>query len=36
MPITPYLAGQAFDPQVIETMSAAFVAACEALASESW
>ena len=31
MPITPYLAGQAFDPEVIETMSAAFVAACEAL-----
>ena len=31
MPITPYLAGQAFNPEVIETMSAAFVAACEAL-----
>jgi hypothetical protein len=31
MPITSYLAGQAFDPEVIETMSAAFVAACEAL-----
>ena len=31
MPITPYLAHQAFDPEVIETMSAAFVAACEAL-----
>ena len=29
MPITPYLAAQAFDPEVIETMSAAFVAACE-------
>jgi hypothetical protein len=31
MPITPYLAHQAFDPEAIETMSAAFVAACEAL-----
>ena len=31
MPITPYLAHQAFDPEVIETMSAAFVAACDAL-----
>jgi hypothetical protein len=31
MPISPYLASQAFDPEVIETMSAAFVAACEAL-----
>jgi len=31
MPITPYLAHQAFEPEVIETMSAAFVAACEAL-----
>ena len=31
MPITPYLAGQAFDPEVIETMSAAFMAACDAL-----
>src|SRR5262249_4411849 len=31
MPITPYLAHQAFEPEVIETMSTAFVAACEAL-----
>ena len=31
MPITPYLAHQAFDPEVIETMSAAFVATCDAL-----
>jgi hypothetical protein len=31
MPITPFLAHQAFEPEVIETMSAAFVAACDAL-----
>jgi len=31
MPITPYLARQAFEPEVIETMSAAFVATCDAL-----
>jgi hypothetical protein len=31
MPITPFLAGQAFDPKAIENMSAAFVAACDAL-----
>jgi hypothetical protein len=31
MPITPFLAGQAFEPEAVETMSAAFVAACEAL-----
>jgi hypothetical protein len=31
MPINPYLAGQAFDPEAVETMSAAFVAACEVL-----
>jgi hypothetical protein len=31
MPITPFLAPQAFDPEVIEEMSAAFVAACDAL-----
>jgi hypothetical protein len=31
MPITPFLAGQAFDPEAIENMSAAFVAACDAL-----
>lgn len=31
MPITPFLAGQAFDPETIEKMSAAFVATCNAL-----
>ena len=31
MPITPYLAHQAFEPETIETMSAACVAACDAL-----
>ena len=31
MPITPFLAHQAFEPEIIETMSAAFVAACGAL-----
>jgi hypothetical protein len=31
MPITPFLAGQAFDPEAIQDMSAAFVGACEAL-----
>jgi len=31
MPITPYLAHQAFEPEIVETMSAAFVAACDAL-----
>src|SRR5215469_5534861 len=31
MPITPFLAGQAFDPEIVENMSAAFVAACDAL-----
>jgi hypothetical protein len=31
MSITLFLAGQAFDPEIIETMSAAFVAACDAL-----
>ncbi len=31
MPITPFLARQAFDPEGIENMSAAFVAACDAL-----
>jgi hypothetical protein len=31
MPITPFLAGQAFDPETIENMSAALVAACDAL-----
>jgi hypothetical protein len=31
MPITPFLAGQAFDPETIENMSAALVEACDAL-----
>ena len=31
MPITPFLANQAFELEVIESMSAAFVAACDAL-----
>ena len=31
MPITPFLAGQAFDPEAIENMSAAFIAAFDAL-----
>jgi hypothetical protein len=31
MPVTPVLAGQAFEPEAIENMSAAFTAACEAL-----
>ena len=31
MPITPYLAHQAFEPEVIETRSAFFIAACEGL-----
>ena len=31
MPITLFLAGQAFELEVIEIMSAAFVAACDAL-----
>ena len=31
MPITPFLAHQAFEPDVIETMSAAYVATCDAL-----
>jgi hypothetical protein len=30
-PITPYLSHQAFEPEIIETMSAAFVAACDTL-----
>ncbi len=32
MPIRPFLAGQAFEPEIIEQMSAAF--ACEALRLE--
>ena len=31
MPITPFLAHQAFEPEIIETMSAAYLAACDAL-----
>jgi hypothetical protein len=31
MPITRFLANQAFELEVIESMSAAFVAACDAL-----
>jgi hypothetical protein len=31
MPITPFLARQAFEPEAIENMSAALVAACDAL-----
>ena len=31
MPITPFLAHQAFEPETIENMSAAFIAACDAL-----
>jgi hypothetical protein len=31
MPIIPYLAHQAFEPEIIETMSATFVEACDAL-----
>ena len=31
MPILPFLAGQAFEPEVIEQMSAALVKACEAM-----
>ena len=34
MPITPFLAYQAFEPEVVETMSAAFVATCDALGLE--
>ena len=31
MPITPFLAGQAFEPETIQDMSKVFVAVCEAL-----
>jgi hypothetical protein len=31
VPITPYLAGQAFEPETIRDISAAFVAVCDAL-----
>ncbi len=31
MPITPFLKGQAFDPELVEAMGAAFVSTCDAL-----
>ena len=31
MPITPFLRGQAFEPELIEAMSTAFTKACETL-----
>jgi hypothetical protein len=31
MPITPFLHGQAFDPETVEAMGKAFVSTCEAL-----
>lgn len=31
MPITPYLGGQVFDPEIVRAMSFAFQGACEAL-----
>lgn len=31
MPITPFLVGQAFDPEVVRAMSIAFEAACKSL-----
>jgi hypothetical protein len=31
VPITPFLRGQAFDPELIESMGAAFSKTCEAL-----
>ncbi len=31
MPIRPYLAGQAFEPEIIKNMSAALAGACDAL-----
>ena len=34
MPIRPFLAGQAFEPDLIQQMSAAFVRACGALQLE--
>lgn len=34
MPIRPFLAGQAFQPELIAQMSTAFVRACEALRLE--
>ncbi len=35
MRIRPFLAGQAFEPEIIDQMSAAFVRACEALQARS-
>lgn len=34
MPIRPFLAGQAFQPELIQQMSTAFVRACESLKLE--
>jgi hypothetical protein len=34
VPIRPFLAGRAFEPEIIEQMSAAFVGACKALRLE--
>ena len=31
MPITPFLRGQAFDPERVDVMGKAFVTTCEAL-----
>jgi hypothetical protein len=31
VPITPFLKGQAFDPETVEAMGKAFVTTCEAL-----
>ena len=31
LPITPFLEGQAFDPELVEAMGAAFVSTCDAL-----
>ena len=34
MPIRPFLAGQAFEPEIIQAMSTAFAGACKALRLE--
>jgi hypothetical protein len=31
VPTTPFLKGQAFDPELVEAMGAAFVSTCDAL-----
>jgi hypothetical protein len=31
VPITPFLRGQAFDPELVEAMGTAFVSTCDAL-----